>query len=134
MEGFEISSIERLLRDTSLVSVIVIDDVEEDMFHSDISIEMRRVENDEVNYTTHQLRVNKSVFQMTAYGWHQYKKRDYGIEVYPSSHLLLHQKRYLPQSIINTKMESWTETICNIWISAKIVMKRSSMWIMIKEE
>lgn len=103
LEGFEISSIERLLRDTSLVSVIVIDDVEEDMFHSDISIEMRRVENDEVNYTTHQLRVNKSVFQMTAYGWHQYKKRDYGIEVYPSSHLLLHQKRYLPQSIINTK-------------------------------
>lgn len=40
---------------------------------------------------------------MTAYGWHQYKKRDYGIEVYPSSHLLLHQKRYLPQSIINTR-------------------------------
>lgn len=103
LEGFEISSIERLLRDTSLVSIIVIDDVEEDMFHSDISIEMRRVENDEVNYTTHQLRVNKSVFQMTAYGWHQYKKRDYGIEIYPSSHLLLHQKRYLPQSIINTR-------------------------------
>lgn len=103
LEGFEISSIERLLRDTSLVSIIVVDDVEEDIFHSDISIEMRRVENDEVNYTTHQLRVNKSVFQMTAYGWHQYKKRDYGIEIYPSSHLLLHQKRYLSQSIINTR-------------------------------
>lgn len=102
LEGFEISAIERLLRATSLVSIIVVDDVEEDIFHSDLSIEMRRVENDDVNYTSHQLRINKSVFQMAAYGWHQYKKRDYGIEVYPSSHLLLHQKRYLPQSIMNT--------------------------------
>lgn len=102
LEGFEFSAIEYLLRLTSLVSIIVIDDIEQDMIHSDLSIEMRRVENEDVNYTSHQLRINKSVFQMTAYGWHQYKKRDYGIEVYPSSHLLLHQKRYLPQSIINT--------------------------------
>lgn len=103
LEGFEISVIERVLRTASLVSIIVIDDVEEDLFPSDLSIEMRRVENDKVNYTIHQLRINKCVFQMTAYGWHQYKKRDYGIEIYPSSHLLLQQKRYLPQSIINTK-------------------------------
>lgn len=102
LDGFELSAIERLLRTTSLVSIIVIDEVEEELFHSDLSIEMRRVENDNVNYTIHQLRINKCVFQMTAYGWHQYKKRDYGIEIYPSSHLLLQQKRYLQQSIINT--------------------------------
>lgn len=102
LEGFELSSIEKLLRLTSLVSIVVVDDLEEDIFHSDLTIEMRRVENESVNYTSHQLRINKSVFQMTAYGWHQYKKRDHGIEVYPSSHLLLHQKRYLSQSIINT--------------------------------
>lgn len=74
LEGFEISVIERVLRTASLVSIIVIDDVEEDLFPSDLSIEMQRVENDKVNCTIHQLRINKCVFQMTAYGWHQYKK------------------------------------------------------------
>lgn len=102
--GLEFSEIENIIRKSALVSIIVIDDIEENLsVHSDISIEMRRSDNEEINYATHELRINKSVFQMSAYGWHQYKKRDYGIEVYPSSHLLLHRKRYLPQSIINSQ-------------------------------
>lgn len=104
LKSFEFSPFENTLRKSALVSIIVIDDLDEKLkIGADILIEMGRMENEQVNYTSHALRICKSVFQMSAYGWHQYKKRDYGIEVYPSSHLLLQQKRYLQQSIIYTR-------------------------------
>lgn len=82
-------------------SYINADDLDEKLkISADILIELGRVENNKENYTSHALRICKSVFQMYAYGWHEYKKRDYGIEVYPSSHLQLQQKRYLPQAKI----------------------------------
>lgn len=37
--------------------------------------------------------------QDTAHGWHQYKKRDYGIEVYPSTHVILQRRRHMPKGI-----------------------------------
>lgn len=104
LKSFDFSPFEDTLRKSALVSIIVIDDLDEKMkIGADILIEMGRMENEQVNYTSHGLRICKSVFQMSAYGWHQYKKRDYGIEVYPSSHLLLQQKRYLQQSVIYTR-------------------------------
>lgn len=104
LRSFDFSPFENTLRKSALVSIIVIDDLDEKLkISADILIEMGRMENEQVNYTSHALRICKSVFQMSAYGWHQYKKRDYGIEVYPSSHLLLQQKRYLQQSVIYTR-------------------------------
>lgn len=95
---------EHILRKSALVTIIVIDDLDEKLkISADILIELGRIENNKENYTSHALRISKSVFQMCAYGWHEYKKRDYGIEVYPSSHLLLQQKRYLPQAKILTQ-------------------------------
>lgn len=104
LRNFDFSPFENTLRKSALVSIIVIDDLDEKLkISADILIEMGRMENEQVNYTSHGLRICKSVFQMSAYGWHQYKKRDYGIEVYPSAHLLLQQKRYLQQSVIYTR-------------------------------
>lgn len=104
LRSFELTPFEHILRKSALVTIIVIDDLDEKLkISADILIELGRVENNKENYTSHALRICKSVFQMCAYGWHEYKKRDYGIEVYPSSHLLLQQKRYLPQAKILTQ-------------------------------
>ncbi|MBT8723481.1 hypothetical protein JQM96_12210 [Bacteroides uniformis] len=101
LRSFELTPFEHILRKSALVTIIVIDDLDEKLkISADILIELGRVENNKENYTSHALRICKSVFQMYAYGWHEYKKRDYGIEVYPSSHLQLQQKRYLPQAKI----------------------------------
>lgn len=101
LRSFELTPFEHILRKSALVTIIVIDDLDEKLkISADILIELGRVENIKENYTSHALRICKSVFQMYAYGWHEYKKRDYGIEVYPSSHLQLQQKRYLPQAKI----------------------------------
>lgn len=101
LKSFELTPFEHILRKSALVTIIVIDDLDEKLkISADILIELGRVENNKENYTSHALRICKSVFQMYAYGWHEYKKRDYGIEVYPSSHLQLQQKRYLPQAKI----------------------------------
>ncbi|KAA5308662.1 hypothetical protein F2Z07_25030, partial [Phocaeicola dorei] len=104
LKSFELTPFEHILRKSALVTIIVIDDLDEKLkISADILIELGRIENNKENYTSHALRISKSVFQMCAYGWHEYKKRDYGIEVYPSSHLLLQQKRYLPQAKILTQ-------------------------------
>ena len=104
LRSFELTPFEHILRKSALVTIIVIDDLDEKLkISADILIELGRIENNKENYTSHALRICKSVFQMYAYGWHEYKKRDYGIEVYPSSHLLLQQKRYLPQAKILTQ-------------------------------
>lgn len=101
LRSFELTPFEHILRKSALVTIIVIDDLDEKLkISADILIELGRIENNKENYTSHALRICKSVFQMYAYGWHEYKKRDYGIEVYPSSHLQLQQKRYLPQAKI----------------------------------
>lgn len=104
LRSFELTPFEHILRKSALVTIIVIDDLDEKLkISADILIELGRIENNKENYTSHSLRICKSVFQMYAYGWHEYKKRDYGIEVYPNSHLLLQQKRYLPQAKILTQ-------------------------------
>lgn len=104
LRSYEQTPFEHILRKSALVTIIVIDDLDEKLkISADILIELGRMENNKENYTSHALRISKSVFQMCAYGWHEYKKRDYGIEVYPSSHLLLQQKRYLQQAKILTQ-------------------------------
>jgi len=96
----------------SLVSIFIVNKKDDDIsqYNPDIIFEMRSYE-DEVNkYFINQIRVSKSAIQTTALGWHQYKKRDYGIEIYPSLHLLLQRRRHMPKGILRSSNGILNET------------------------
>lgn len=74
----------------------------------DIHIEMEsRLKND---YQVNFLSIRKSRTQTCAIGWHQYKRRDYGIEVYPSIHNYFSQRRYLQRAMVYTHSDVITDT------------------------
>jgi len=100
------SHIEKVLRDKALVSILIFEEENAKITcNADIIIDMRRQTDVSLNYTYHELSISKSSFQDAAYGWHQYKKKDYGIEVYPSSHFLIQVRRYMP-SLLRTTHEN----------------------------
>lgn len=70
-----------------------------DKYNADVIIEMRNYTDPRTNYLCNQLSIIKSALQDTAHGWHQYKKRDYGIEVYPSTHVILQRRRHMTKGI-----------------------------------
>ncbi|MDT3370048.1 MAG: hypothetical protein LIR40_15625, partial [Bacteroidota bacterium] len=102
LNSINFSHLERVLRRNACVSILVFDEAESfTKCNADLVIEMNRVEDLELKYTFHQLRIAKSVFQQIAYGWHQYKVRDYGVEVFQSTHLLMQKRRYMQKLLKN---------------------------------
>ncbi len=61
-------------------------------------------------YLLHYLSIIQNNIQDFAKGWHQYKRRDYGIEVYPSLHLYFQQRRYLQRALVYTHSNVITDT------------------------
>lgn len=92
---FQTLHFEDLLRRMATVSIIVLEGQNETALSGDIVIETRKRESEEDEYSYMELQITKSVFQSAVLGWHQYKKRDYGIEIFPSIHLLLTKRDYL---------------------------------------
>ena len=92
---FQTLHFEDLLRRMATVSIIVLEGQNETALNGDIVIETRKRESEEDEYSYMELQITKSVFQSAVLGWHQYKKRDYGIEIFPSIHLLLTKRDYL---------------------------------------
>ena len=90
------------LRRRSLVTVYIYEEnLKTDMnMQFDLHIELRRKEDEATHYLFNQLSITKSTLQDTAIGWHIFKKRDYGIEVYPSSHVLLQKRRHMPKDVL----------------------------------
>lgn len=98
-----LSHLERSLRETARVSILVFDERGKNVkCNADIIIDMRRKEEPENAYTYHELQISKCVFQSVSYGWHQYKLRDAGLEVFPSIHRLLQRRHYLAHILLNT--------------------------------
>ena len=62
------------------------------------------------DYQINSLSIRKSRTQNCALGWHQYKRRDYGIEVYPSIHNYFAQRRYLQRAMVYTHSDVVTDT------------------------
>lgn len=56
------------------------------------------------------LKIVKSDSQEFFPGQHQYKKRDFGIEVYPRKELYIHERRYLQRALVYTHSDAVTET------------------------
>ena len=81
-------------------------DVPEELI--DIYIEMKS--QFKSNYQINSLSIRKSKTQNCALGWHQYKRRDYGIEVYPSIHNYFARRRYLQRAMVYTHSDVITDT------------------------
>lgn len=56
------------------------------------------------------LQIIKSDSQEFFPGQHQYKKRDFGIEVYPRKELYIHERRYLQRALVYTHLDAVTES------------------------
>lgn len=83
------------LRKLSKISILVFDEREEARCDGDIVIEMKEDYDNDESYMSHSLRIAKCIFQTAVLGWHQYKKRDYGIAIFPSQHLHLSKRFYI---------------------------------------
>lgn len=94
------SELERTLRNKAQISILVFDDRIDLQMNADIVIELRSKESATEEYLYNELHISKSVFQNVALGWHQYKKRDDGIAVFPSLHMLLSRRNYLPLGLL----------------------------------
>lgn len=100
----------KLLRKRNNVSILVFDERPEARIDADIVIDMRKTEATDEEYVYYELQISKSVFQTAALGWHQYKKRDTGIDVFPSIHMLLSKRNYLPYKLLTMHNHILQET------------------------
>lgn len=89
------------LRKLSKITILVFDEREGARCDGDMVIEMKEDYDNEELYMSHQLRIAKSIFQTVVLGWHQYKKRDFGIEVFPSQHLQLSKRYYIQNKFLH---------------------------------
>ena len=62
------------------------------------------------DYAVRYLAITKSRKQEAAKGVHQYKKRDYGLEIYPSLYTYFQQRRYLQRAMVYTHSDVITDT------------------------
>lgn len=69
---------------------------------ADLIFELSEGNYEDYEYLIKKIGITKSLFQMTALGWHQYKRRDYGVEVYPSLPVYCMQRRYLQRALVYT--------------------------------
>jgi KaiC/GvpD/RAD55 family RecA-like ATPase len=89
-----------VLRRTCAVGIMVYEPGSRDQSYLehqvDLMIELReRWMEEPQTYLLHELCVRKSRYQDAALGLHQYKIRDYGLEVFPSVHFQVHQPNYM---------------------------------------
>lgn len=62
------------------------------------------------NYQIGQLSITKSKLQTSSSGWHQYKCKDCGFEVYPSLHRVFQVRRYLQRALVYTHSNVVSDT------------------------
>ena len=102
LKDVNFTHLERVFRRKALVSILVFNENERDVLttcNADIIIELGREEKQVQNYTFYRLQILKSIYQSMAYGWHRYKKREFGIEIFCSPHLLLHKHRFMDRTL-----------------------------------
>jgi hypothetical protein len=103
----EVGELVKLLRERSLIGIIAYEPAEgegEILDHqADVVIELReRHLTVPMEYAIHELHIKKSRYQDAALGWHQYKIRSYGFEIYPSLHFQVHSHLYMNKQLIDS--------------------------------
>ncbi|MGN0051625.1 MAG: hypothetical protein ACI37N_10655 [Prevotella sp.] len=93
------------------ISIVVIrKDVKFPEEDADMIIDMATTNDNSCGYLLHYISIYKSRYQSTVLGVHQYKRRDIGIEVYPSLHLYCQERRYLQRALVFTHSNVISET------------------------
>lgn len=93
----------------------------------DMIIDMRNYMEPELRYMSHQLSILKSSLQDTAKGWHQYKKRNSGIEVYPSVHVILQRRNHMPKDVLRAAQGILAETYLRYMENTKYNKKNENI-------
>lgn len=83
------------LRKLSRISILVFEDSQVSIPDGDVEIEIRSNYDESEDYTYNEIRIAKSVNQVTAIGWHLYKRQESHIRIYPSLHLRLFKRSYI---------------------------------------
>jgi KaiC/GvpD/RAD55 family RecA-like ATPase len=112
-EYIEIERLLTLLRRQSRIGIVVFEpspgaygNID---YHADLVIELRGQEIQEpVRYFLTELRISKSRFQQTGLGWHQYKNRNDGMQVFPSVHFRLSKHKSV-ETCVNDSITPITE-------------------------
>lgn len=93
------------------ISILVIrDDIPIPIERVGMIIDMSQSIDNAEKYDLYHLKISKSRYQVTALGQHQYKSRDYGLEVYPSLHVYCQHRRYLQRALVYTHSNVLSET------------------------
>ena len=104
----KINGLLNLLHDAKIVILVVDSTAEIPENRVNMMIELsQKVDH---KFVLKYLQITKSDSQDFAPGLHQYKKRDYGIEVYPRKELYLYERRYLHRALVYTHADAVTET------------------------
>lgn len=104
----KINNLLNLLHDAKIVILVVDSTAEIPENRVNMMIELsQKVDH---KFVLKYLQITKSDSQDFAPGLHQYKKRDYGIEVYPRKELYLYERRYLQRALVYTHADALTET------------------------
>ena len=103
----EMASLIDSLRQRCLVGIIAYEPVEggeESLDHQvDVVIELQEKHlSAPIDYIVHELHFKKTRYQEAALGWHQYKIRDYGLEIYPSVHFQVHSHLYMAGQLVDS--------------------------------
>lgn len=77
---------------------------------ADIVIELKNENDEETQYLMHKLSITYSRQQSTALGYHIYKYRDYGLEIFPSLHTYFQKRRYLQRALVYTHSSVVSDT------------------------
>ena len=102
-----LNQIIKTLKKKVFFSILVYDgNTDRDLYQdylADMVIELRGEEKIQpVHYFLHDLQISKSRFQSAAYGWHQYKIREFGLQVYKSVHFHLHINKYMDNQLTDS--------------------------------
>ena len=104
----KINGLLNLLHDAKIVVLVVDSTAEIPENRVNMMIELsQKVDH---KFVLKYLQITKSDSQDFAPGLHQYKKRDYGIEVYPRKESYLHERRYLQRALVYTHADALTDT------------------------
>lgn len=104
----KINGLLNLLHDAKIV-ILVVDSTAE-IPENRVNMMMELSQKVDHKFVLKYLQITKSDSQDFAPGLHQYKKRDYGIEVYPRKELYLYERRYLQRALVYTHADALTET------------------------
>lgn len=103
IEHCPFSALAKSLREKSKISVLTADDrLLASKLNTDIIIDMAMNDVENPSHTYNALKISKCLYQRNAYGWHKYKMRNIGIEVFPSLKLQMSIPFFVDDSFVST--------------------------------